>query len=151
MCIRIGAGEPVIKPSYFVSRKGARAPCKWFLFTLSDKIHRIVKRMLDNVVDIEVYGAVQESIKGVYDGVEVCVVNPYYTAPPTVFTLELLVASGAEGFIALGEAGSLTPLLRIGDILVPIYGVREEGVSYHYMPPEYTPRPDPWLVDILDR
>jgi len=78
-------------------------------------------------------------------------VHAWWGAPASVAGLEDMIASGATHIIALGLAGSINPMARIGDIVVPLRGVREEGTSYHYAPPEYTPQPSRELVEALTR
>ncbi len=63
---------------------------------------------------------------------------PYFMAGPAmgasvaVITLEKLIALGARNIYVLGWCGSLTSKLRTGDILLPTWGVSEEGTSAHY-------------------
>ena len=48
---------------------------------------------------------------------------------------------GARKFIACGGAGVLDRSIAMGHLLVPTAAVRDEGTSYHYLPParEVTP------------
>ncbi len=70
-------------------------------------------------------------------------------APASVVGLEDLIAAGARYIVALGVAGAIHPRARIGDILVPTWGIREEGTSYHYMGASYVPRPSRCLARAL--
>lgn len=49
---------------------------------------------------------------------------------------EELIACGARSIVVVGAAGSLQHDLPIGSVVVPTRAVREEGTSYHYLPPE---------------
>ncbi len=60
------------------------------------------------------------------------VTGPAVGAPMAVMTLEKLIAIGAREIIVFGWCGTLTPELKIGDILIPTWGVSEEGTSQHY-------------------
>lgn len=60
-------------------------------------------------------------------------------APMAVMLLEQLIALGARRFLYLGFCGALDPTYQIGDCFIPTTGRREEGTSYHYLPPEVTP------------
>ncbi|MBE0519206.1 MAG: nucleoside phosphorylase [Thermoplasmata archaeon] len=62
-------------------------------------------------------------------------------APAAGMLLEELIASGIGRIIMIGLAGSITPRCRIGDLVVPTWGIREEGTSYHYLPPEHLVEP----------
>lgn len=55
-------------------------------------------------------------------------------APAAAMLMETLVASGIKRVILLGVAGSLSSECKIGDVVVPTWGIREEGTSYHYVP-----------------
>ena len=64
--------------------------------------------------------------------------NPYFIAGPAVgapmaaLTLEKLIALGARRIIMYGWCGSLNDALRAGDVLLPTWGVSDEGTSSHY-------------------
>ncbi|MDI6893479.1 MAG: nucleoside phosphorylase [Bacillota bacterium] len=67
-------------------------------------------------------------------------------APAAGMLMEALIASGVGRILMVGAAGSLSPRCRIGDIVLPTWGVREEGTSYHYLPPGAACRPSPALL-----
>ncbi len=70
-------------------------------------------------------------------------------APMAVSTMELLIEAGARTCIVAGIAGSLTPDVPIGGIVIPTGALREEGTSYHYLPPGVEPVPDAELTEAL--
>ena len=49
--------------------------------------------------------------------------------------LEELIARGCRKFIACGGAGVLNREIAVGHIIVPSAAIRDEGTSYHYLPP----------------
>ena len=59
--------------------------------------------------------------------------GPAVGAPMAVLTLEKLIALGARRIIVYGWCGSLNETLAIGDILLPTWGVSDEGTSDHYL------------------
>jgi uridine phosphorylase len=65
-------------------------------------------------------------------------------APAATGHLEELVALGAKKFIACGGAGVLDRDIAVGHLMVPYSAVRDEGTSYHYLPPgrEVAAHPD---------
>lgn len=67
--------------------------------------------------------------------------------------LEELIAFGSRKFIACGGAGVLNPKMTVGHLVVVSAAVRDEGASYHYLPPsrEVTAQPEPVqaLADVL--
>jgi len=76
------------------------------------------------------------------------VAGPAIGAPMAVMTLEKLIALGAQEIISLGWCGSLSPDLKVGDILLPTEIVSEEGTSRHY-PVEGPIQPDSGLLKAL--
>ena len=60
------------------------------------------------------------------------IAGPTIGAPMAVMTLEKLIALGAKRIIVCGWCGSLSPQLKTGDILLPTWGLSEEGTSGHY-------------------
>ena len=70
-------------------------------------------------------------------------------APVAAIVLEELIAFGAYRFISVGTAGSLLPGLDIGDLVVCDQAVRDEGTSYHYLPPSKTVLASPTLTASL--
>lgn len=69
------------------------------------------------------------------DGQRLAVFHPGVGAPLCAAMLEEVIALGSEKFIACGGAGVLQPDIAIGHALVPASAVRDEGTSYHYLPP----------------
>lgn len=70
-------------------------------------------------------------------------------APMAASTFELLIEGGARTFIVAGIAGSLTPDVPVGGIVIPTGALREEGTSYHYLPPDAEPVPNAELTEAL--
>jgi uridine phosphorylase len=58
--------------------------------------------------------------------------------------LDEVIAFGCRKFIACGGCGVLMPDVAMGHIIVPTSAVRDEGTSYHYLPPsrEVSAHPD---------
>ena len=70
-------------------------------------------------------------------------------APAVAAQLEVLISLGVNEFLSLGTAGGLHPQQSVGDVVVLNDTVRDEGVSYHYIAPEATARPDDELTTAL--
>ena len=66
-------------------------------------------------------------------------------APVAAVILEEWVAHGVSRVVSVGTAGALHPELAIGDITLVDRTIRDEGVSYHYLPAERAAGPDPGL------
>ncbi len=81
-------------------------------------------------------------------GSQIAVMNHFGVgAPAAVIALEELVAWGVKNFITIGTAGRLQKHLRTGDIVVCDQAIRDEGTSYHYLPPSKYARASPEITD----
>jgi len=62
--------------------------------------------------------------------------HPGVGSPIAAGLLEETIAFGCRKFIACGGCGVLEKEISVGHIIVVSGAVRDEGVSYHYLPPE---------------
>lgn len=60
--------------------------------------------------------------------------GPALGSPMAALTLEKLIALGARRIILFGWCGAISPMLRIGDVLVPAAALSGEGTSSYYCP-----------------
>lgn len=70
-----------------------------------------------------------------HDGRRVAVMQAPVGAPFAAALLEELIARGLSKFIICGGCGVLDRQIAVGHLLVPTSAVRDEGTSYHYLPP----------------
>ena len=70
-----------------------------------------------------------------YHGQRLAFMHPGVGAPIAVGLLEDAIAYGCRKFIACGGCGVLQPGLTVGHLIVVAGAVRDEGTSYHYLPP----------------
>jgi len=69
------------------------------------------------------------------DGTRLAFFQPGLTAPFAAAMLEEVIRLGCRKFVACGGAGVLDPSIPVGRFIVPTVAVRDEGTSYHYLPP----------------
>lgn len=132
----LGKGSPVVEPKHFLSDE--KYPSRG-LMILTEYMAEAVKRLTN------IKRPLKPRVKPyiiTYRNENLTLLYPYYGAPATIFTLEIAIAGGLRHLIALGEAAAIHPSIKIGDYIVPKWGIREEGTSYHYKPPEYRPTID---------
>ena len=70
-------------------------------------------------------------------------------APNMVMLIEELFAFGVRKAVCIGYCGSLQKDVAIGDVVIPMEAVREEGTSYHYLRASEKSIPDAQLQRIL--
>jgi uridine phosphorylase len=61
--------------------------------------------------------------------------HPGIGGPLASSLLEEVIGLGCRKFIACGGCGTLEPEIPLGSLIVVAAAVRDEGVSYHYLPP----------------
>lgn len=71
-------------------------------------------------------------------------------APISAIVTENVIAAGAEAVILLGGGAGLRKDIDPDAAILPTNSVRDEGVSYHYIPSEEPVTPTEPLVDSLD-
>jgi len=84
-----------------------------------------------------------------YQGRYVTVVHPGLGAPMAASLIEELIAMGCRKFVACGGAGVIDASLERGSVIVPTAALRDEGTSFHYLPPSRTIAVDPVVVEKL--
>jgi uridine phosphorylase len=94
-------------------------------------------------------GAWRKRGRRIYRGNGWIVVRSPYGAPGTVMLLEELVAFGVRRVVFLGYCGAIQEEMRIGDMVLPLEAIREEGTSYHYLPKGEKSYPDHSLQNRL--
>ncbi len=62
---------------------------------------------------------------------------------------EQLAVSGARVVFGLTSAGRVKPSLRIPSLVVATQAIRDEGTSYHYLPPSHSVQAPLGIPDIL--
>jgi uridine phosphorylase len=72
-------------------------------------------------------------------------------APFSVQLMEKMIAAGVKHIIAVSGSGGLTKDLQPGDIVVLQSAVRDEGTSYHYLPPSREVNASPAAVRAVSR
>lgn len=82
-------------------------------------------------------------------GRRVAVLHPGVGAPLAAMFLEELVALGVRSVVAVGGAGALLPELTLGHAVVLGSALRDEGTSFHYLPPGRVVEADPVGVEIV--
>lgn len=64
--------------------------------------------------------------------------------------LDDLIAAGVQQVIACGGCGALVENIPAGHVLIPTSAVRDEGTSYHYLPPSRECCPSPGAVTVME-
>ncbi len=65
--------------------------------------------------------------------------------------MELIIASGVNKIVSFGTCGALDVEINKNTIITPISAFREEGVSYHYLPPSDEVKQDDNSIAIINK
>ena len=69
------------------------------------------------------------------DGLELGLIGGTVGAPYAVLVAEQLIASGCRHIVGYSSAGAIDESMRLPCLVVPDRALRDEGTSYHYLPP----------------
>lgn len=70
-----------------------------------------------------------------YQGAELCLCRAPLGGAGAVQLMDFLIGHGVEKIVSAGSCGALAPLPE-NAFLIPEKALRDEGTSYHYLPPE---------------
>jgi len=150
--ITLGREKPVIEPEMWVEMEGFKPSCDKCFLAFWQRPFDIARSILE---DVEDEGKLKipafRGARGRYGSAEICVYQLYFGAPAATMAMELLIASGVKKFLVFGGCGAIHSSLKIYDIVIPTWGVREEGTSYHYLSPDTIPRPSESVGEMLKR
>lgn len=84
-----------------------------------------------------------------YRGSPLAVFYPGQRASLAAVCAERVLAGGVEAIVACGGAGAVVPELALGHVVVVDAAIRDEGTSYHYLPPALEVSARRSVVDVL--
>lgn len=81
----------------------------------------------------------------------IAVMTPGLGAPFAVGMLEFAIANGCQKFIIIGSCGVLDKSIKRDQIIIPSSAIRDEGTSYHYLPPAREIEQENEMVELLKK
>jgi uridine phosphorylase len=85
-----------------------------------------------------------------YKGNKIHLFLGYVGAAGSAAFLEELIALGFKKFIVCGGAGVLRKDIAVGHLIIPTSAIRDEGASYHYLPPAREVECNPEVVKKIE-
>jgi len=95
----------------------------------------IMKNNKSEIISSMVAGFEHLIYKTNYNGKDIAFYMTSIGAPSTVGLLEEIIVKGGKKILLFGSCGSLDNNITDGHIVVPTHAYRDEGTSYHYVPP----------------
>ncbi|MEA4812624.1 MAG: nucleoside phosphorylase [Anaerolineaceae bacterium] len=124
----------IIEPS--IGCKPANVPEHCVICFFAEVIETIVSQFHARVIASSQSEIGQHPLYEIeYKGRRLAFFHPGIGAPLAVGLLEEMIAFGCRKFIACGGAGVLNAEIALGHLMVPQFAYRDEGTSYHYLPP----------------
>jgi uridine phosphorylase len=141
--------EAIIEPGKVVKPIGAPEHCVITFFKeVLDKLHETGK------AKILVHNKWADMDRPLYElefeGVKFAAFHPGVGASLTCGILEEVIPRGCRKFIACGGCGVLDNEIQVGHLVVPTSAVRDEGTSYHYLPPGREAQANPLAVAAIE-
>ena len=142
--------EAIIEPSQVIKSKDVPEHCVICFF--ADVIewlkeHHTVRVIANSKSEIGLHPLYEIE----FLGQRLAFFHPGIGAPLAVGLLEEMIALGCRKFIACGGCGVLDHEIAVGHLLLPMAAIRDEGTSYHYLPPSREVQADPRGVAALER
>jgi uridine phosphorylase len=144
--------EPIaiIEPSRVISPIDAPSHCVVCFFQdVIDKL--VVAGQARQIATARSEAGAHPLYELVLEGRRLALFHPGVGAPLAAGLLEEMIAMGCRQFMACGSAGVLDRSIASGHIVVPVSAVRDEGTSYHYLPPSREVRASLEAVAAIER
>jgi len=133
-------GSPLVTPNTLVRHltrrrimRSLRLEPDAFVAVLDRDVTHVIKRTA--ATPVKAWKGHRDVYRGSLNGKNLTIARAGFGAPSLVALVEELAAFGAKRILFFGYCGSLQQSVRAGDLIVPTEAIREEGTSYHYLPP----------------
>lgn len=142
----------ILTPDPFRFNAGAPVPAAGVLCFFQDVLSDLLKKdeleFIGNLVsEMGKHPVYRYSI----GGRPITVFHPGVGAPLAAAFLDELIAVGVTKFIACGGCGVLNKAIDAGHPIILTSAVRDEGTSYHYLPPSREVKAHPKAVAALEQ
>jgi uridine phosphorylase len=119
-------------------------------------------RIIEKLANEEKIKLIDDSISGEigtlkiysldYNGKNIAVCcPPGIGAPLAAMTMEVLIAFGIRKLVTCGHGGVLRKDIIRDKVIIPVSAIRQEGVSYHYLPPGREVEMDKKVIGVLEK
>ena len=128
------SGEELLKPSHLAQ------PVEGFPKTVLVTFQRKVVEALQRRFPVEIVSTVNACVivpiyRFTYQGQTLGLFQTTIGGPATTGILEEVWVKGAEKVLLFGTCGGLDPDLPADHMVIPAAAYRDEGTSFHYLPP----------------
>jgi uridine phosphorylase len=140
--------EAFIEPSKVIKPRDMPTHCVPCFF--GDVIHKVAAEHSAKVITENRWEDGPHQVYEInYQGQRLAFYHPGIGSALSAGILEEVIAFGGRKFVACGGCGTLEPGLTLGHLVVVASAVRDEGASYHYLPPAREVSANPQAVSAL--
>lgn len=107
-----------------------------------------IGRHLENAEEI-MFHREYRTVTGYYKGLRVSAMSTGMGCPSAAIGVEELANIGVRGFVRVGSTGALQPHLKIGDLIITVAAMKNEGTSKFYVPDGFPAVADHFLTHSL--
>jgi uridine phosphorylase len=146
-----GDRSAILMPDPFRIGIGKPVPAKGVICFFQDVINSLLeKNELEHLGDLASEIGKHPVYSYSVNGKKVTVFHPGIGSPLAAGFLEELIAVGVTKYIVCGGCGVLNRDIAAGHPVILTSAVRDEGTSYHYLPPSREVKPHPKAVEALE-
>lgn len=139
----------IIRPHNLVNKIDIAEKCVITFF--ADELENIVEQYPSKIVEYFKFDSFKLPIYEVdYNGEKITLMRAMVGAPAAARQVEDLIARGCNKFIICGDCGVLDKNIIVGNIVLPLAAVRDEGTSYHYVKPSKEIKMNKEVLKILE-
>ena len=126
--------ESIIEPSKVLKPQDISEYCVVCFF--QDVINKVIE---EHNLEPKIHMRSEMGLHPIYEldykDNKINIFHPGMGAPFAAAALEEVIVFGGRKFVACGGAGVLKEEISVGSLIIPDSAIRDEGVSYHYLPP----------------
>ncbi|TFG16072.1 MAG: phosphorylase [Promethearchaeota archaeon] len=138
--------EALIEPSKILKQMNVPDIC---IIPLYRRVFQVLeeKGYLEIITELE--GNVLPNLKFYrldLEGFSITLVSPCLGSPFAAINLDYAITLGCSKFLVIGSCGVLDSEIERNQLIIPTSAIRDEGTSYHYIPPSREIEMDPEIV-----
>jgi uridine phosphorylase len=129
-------------PGHYYSYQGRKFPERVVICFFQDVIAKLIrKHKARKIAMFRSESGFNPAYEITFHHKKIGILHPGIGAPAAAAFLDEAIGMGGKKFIACGGAGVLRQDLAVGHLIIPTSAIRDEGASYHYLPPNREVRP----------
>ncbi len=120
--------------SDILERYTGGAPGDYHQYIILTNFHKYMDVFAQKYDGKKQYGSAMAVVHS--NDVHVSMIDFQIGAPTAALIIEVLSVLDPQAVVFLGMCGGLHRSLQIGDFILPMAAIRDEGVSHHFLPPQ---------------